>query len=364
MDIRADARKQSSPCVAIIGGAGEMGRVFAKIFMPVAKTILIADKDTELVPKQAVKQADIVILAVPMEQTLIMIKQLMPLMKDGSLFMDITSLKKEETEAMVAFSPSARVEILGTHPLFGPYLDIEGQIIALTPIRGEYWFPYVKEIFTKAGLIPIVTSPAEHDQVMSVVQALLHVVLLSLLGTVQSLAFDAKLFNVVSTPLYKIVWMLASRIVSHDSNLYKNIAVANTYSVETLRTFQRVFNQFLNDIETTNGSQFEERFRSLKAYITKSAAQDTLKMPVKSTKTTTPHDLTSESQSAAQNTINSSMMTHSKKNLDKDASQPPIIPDQSQQLIDFFSKTYMDTRLLRELSNKAIWKNSFKDDTK
>ncbi|MFI5384351.1 MAG: prephenate dehydrogenase/arogenate dehydrogenase family protein, partial [Methanosarcina thermophila] len=72
--------------------------------------------------EEAVPASDIVIVSVPINVTEEIIAEFAPKMKAGSLLMDLTSIKVKPVEAMKKFTPSD-VEILGTHPMFGPTIS-------------------------------------------------------------------------------------------------------------------------------------------------------------------------------------------------------------------------------------------------
>lgn len=76
------------------------------------------------------------------------IRQVAPHAPEGSLLMDVCSIKTEAAEALNEYAPE-NVEILPCHPMFGPRVpSIKRQIIVLTPIenRANKWFGRVKNI--------------------------------------------------------------------------------------------------------------------------------------------------------------------------------------------------------------------------
>ena len=67
--------------------------------------------------------------------------------------MDFTSIKVGPVEAMRKFAPKD-VEILGTHPMFGPTIPtIRGQTVILVPVKGysEKWFPVIRQLFEESA---------------------------------------------------------------------------------------------------------------------------------------------------------------------------------------------------------------------
>jgi prephenate dehydrogenase len=120
-------------------------------------------------------QPPVVVLCVPISRMEPVCRSLAPLLRPGQLVIDTCSVKEWPLEIMLKWLPR-EVEILGSHPLFGPdsaRYGIQGQRIALCRGRG-HCVPEVREYLTSLGLQVIVTSPARHDREMAKTQALFH----------------------------------------------------------------------------------------------------------------------------------------------------------------------------------------------
>ncbi|MBW2509879.1 MAG: prephenate dehydrogenase/arogenate dehydrogenase family protein, partial [Deltaproteobacteria bacterium] len=88
--------------IAIIGGEGGMGGSLKKLFSDLGHQVLSADVDTELRPQDAAATADVVVISVPIRETRAVIEQLGPLVREEALLMDVTSIKIDPMEAMLA----------------------------------------------------------------------------------------------------------------------------------------------------------------------------------------------------------------------------------------------------------------------
>ena len=166
--------------VLILGGTGEMGQWFTRFFKERGFEVTVWGKGgkTEIARKMevpfasdleaAIPKSDIVIVSVPINVTEETIEEIAPKMKAGSLLMDFTSIKVKPVEAMRKFAPFD-VEILGTHPMFGPTIrTIRGQTVILVPVKGhsEKWFPVIRELFEESGAHVEITTAAEHDMIV------------------------------------------------------------------------------------------------------------------------------------------------------------------------------------------------------
>ena len=122
-------------------------------------------------PKLA-ESCRVVIVAVPIAATLDVIRTVGPHLPEDALLMDLTSLKEEPVRVMVE---ATAAEVVGCHPLFGPDCpSLAGQNIVLCPGRGERWLNRMEGLFAKGGARVTVTTPAEHDRMMALVQGLTH----------------------------------------------------------------------------------------------------------------------------------------------------------------------------------------------
>lgn len=119
----------------------------------------------------------VVILAVPvseLEQTVAAIK---PHLRPGSLVLDVASVKVGPAEIMRRGLPPG-IDIVATHPLFGPQSashGIQGLKIAICPVRGVQTCR-VAAFLRRLGLQVIITTPDDHDREAALVQGLTHLI--------------------------------------------------------------------------------------------------------------------------------------------------------------------------------------------
>ena len=256
LETRNQNRRDRSPGktkVLILGGTGEMGQWFTRFFKERGYEVTVWGKGgkTEIARKlevpfasdleAAVPESDIVIVSVPINVTEETIAEIAPKMKAGSLLMDFTSIKVKPVEAMRKFAPSD-VEILGTHPMFGPTIrTIRGQTVILVPVKGrsEKWFPIVRELFEESGAHVEITTAAEHDSLVSVVQGLTHFAYISIGTTIDRLDFDVKKSRKFVSPVYDIMLDFVGRILGQNPYLYALIQMENPGVLEVHKAFIR-----------------------------------------------------------------------------------------------------------------------------
>ncbi len=118
-----------------------------------------------------------VLLAVPISQIPLTLAEVVPYLRQGALLMDVCSVKMAPLEWMMAAAPP-EVDVLGTHPLFGPESGrsgIAGMTVVLCPGRiGRV--AMVQRLLQSMGLQVVITTAEDHDRQMAHAQALTHFV--------------------------------------------------------------------------------------------------------------------------------------------------------------------------------------------
>jgi len=223
--------------ILIIGGTGDTGKWFVRFYKKHGFDVAIwgINKKKEIAGELGVTFADdldseigmsdIVMISVPINITEKTISDIAPKMPAGSLLMDITSIKTGPLEAMIKYAPKD-IEILGTHPMFGPSIpDIRGQIVIFTPVEGRSrkWYPIIRSLYEENGAhIEIMDAP-EHDKMMSVVQGLTHFAYISIGAVFSELEFDVSRSRRFMSPMYDIMLDLVGRILEQNPYLYAMI---------------------------------------------------------------------------------------------------------------------------------------------
>ncbi|BCB18897.1 prephenate dehydrogenase [Bosea sp. ANAM02] len=172
-----------------------------------------------------VASCDLVILAVPVPAIPEAIAALRPHLRAGAIVLDVGSVKIGPARAMQAALPDD-VEIIGTHPLFGPQSarnGLAGLKVALCPIRGKSTPRIAAFLRHVLKLKVIVTTADAHDREVAMVQGLTHLI-------AKILVRMEPLPRTMTTASFDLL-MQATEMVRYDApNVFMAIERANPHA--------------------------------------------------------------------------------------------------------------------------------------
>jgi prephenate dehydrogenase len=252
--------------VAVIGASGGMGSFFARYFLERGDDVRGSDPSglaTFRTNAEAVKGCDVVVIAVPIDSTLKVAKELVGKLKLGSTLVEISSVKSETLPALRKLV-GKRVSLLSIHPLFGPALETtKGMKVAVIVGKGKAEGPeeaLARRLFPDARTIPM--SIQEHDRSMAVVLSLTHILNVVYAGTV-SRFLTPEDFMRVSTPNSSMQLTLAEAVLAQDARLSFAIQAGNPYSKEVARAASKELKSVLSMIEGADRKAFDRHFSRL-----------------------------------------------------------------------------------------------------
>ena len=212
--------------IGIIGGTRGMGHWFARFLEKEGYAVRVYGRKTsESDIAEMAGTCHVAVVSVPIGATGEVIAKVGPHMREASLLMDLTSLKRDSVKAMLETSVS---EVIGCHPLFSPRVDsIAGQNIVLCPARAGKWITWLKDIFEKNGAFVLEATPEKHDQMMAVIQGLNHFnTIMMVLALRKSGVSLPELMN-YATPTFRAKMDIIERLLYQNPGLYTDILTLN-----------------------------------------------------------------------------------------------------------------------------------------
>ena len=244
----------------IIGGTGKMGKLFAPVFERAGYEVLVSGRSTGLTAQDIARKCDLVIVSVPIRDTVQVINGIAPLMEKDQLLCDFTSLKVKPVEAMLR----SKAHVIGLHPMFGPTVpSLKHQTIIVCPARtDETRLHDLLSLFSSEGAECTITTPEQHDRMMAVVQGLTHFVTLCMADTVRRLGIDVEKTHAFTSPVYQIELSLVGRLLSQDAGLYADILQMNPYVPEVIEACRTSAAELENIVKQQDPELFRAFFDS------------------------------------------------------------------------------------------------------
>jgi len=242
----------------IIGGTGKMGRLFTPVFERAGYEVLVSGRSTTLTNTGLAEQCDLVIVSVPIHDTIRVIKEISPVLTKDQVLCDFTSLKTGPVAAMLR----SDAQVIGLHPLFGPTVQsLRRQTIIVCPARAEEHIVLsLLALFSREGAQCTLTTPEHHDRMMAVVQGLTHFVTLCMADSVRRLGIDIESTRAFTSPVYQLELSLVGRLLSQDPSLYADILQENPYVPEVLSVCTSSAENLAGIVATKDTGRFREFF--------------------------------------------------------------------------------------------------------
>jgi prephenate dehydrogenase len=139
-------------------------------------------KEIETTGARAVSLAEacrqeLLILSVPISVFREKLIEIVPLLREGTIVIDVCSVKVYPVKVMNEILPDT-VSVLATHPMFGPDSasdSLEGRKIVLCDVRiQKNVLRKIEKYLSSKGLTTIETTPEKHDEQIAVSLALTH----------------------------------------------------------------------------------------------------------------------------------------------------------------------------------------------
>ncbi|MAE58096.1 MAG: prephenate dehydrogenase [Halobacteriovorax sp.] len=188
---------------------------------------------------------DIIIPFVPISEFENTMTALKDILKPGCLIIDVCSVKEHPINVMKSLL-SEDVQILGTHPMFGPDSardTLFGTKIALCPERiDQDLYHNIKSYLHRNGVKTIETTPEKHDKEIASTLVLTHVIGRTLVDMkVEDHEIDTKGYR----RLLKIL-----QTVENDSwQLFDDMNSYNQFSKPTREAFRKSLENILKRLE-------------------------------------------------------------------------------------------------------------------
>lgn len=262
---------EESKHILFVGGEGGMGRLYRSFAKNSGHETYSLDKGNWYQLEEMAPKLDMVIITVPINVTVDVIKRIAPKLKKDTILADFTSNKTEPLEAMLG---EFEGPVVGLHPMHGPDVpNLSKQLMVFCEGRDTSEANWFKEQCKLWGMRVIEADPAKHDHVMNLVQGLRHFVAL-LHGSFMK-KYDLKPAEMLdySSPIYRAELMMTGRIFAQDAELYADIVFANKERRDLLLSFFKHQARLMEMVEKDDKKGFIKEFESVTDFFGRFASQ-------------------------------------------------------------------------------------------
>lgn len=219
----------------------------------------------------AVKDADLVLLAVPVLQMIPLAETIMPHLKEGAVLTDVGSTKAaicrdivpilRDDISFVAGHPMAGIELSGIAAAKADLFDNKFYIVISETAKTESSVRLVESMVRAIGARVTTLELAAHDACVAVISHVPHVAaagLVNLLGcSPENLEHNVKLAGGGFRD--------TTRIASSDADMWADICISNGAAIKkTLRDYQDMLGIIVDAIEEKDRQAIHSFFRSAK----------------------------------------------------------------------------------------------------
>ena len=265
-------RRAEKYTVGIVGGTQGMGAFIAKVLRSSGYEVETTGLEEGRSAEEVAASHDLVVLAVPIAATVEVARKVGPSVRPGACLMDVTSIKRQPLAAMLESTPNT-VDVVGTHPMFGPHgIDFDRQKVVLCRGRGEAGFARVKKLYEAFGAETIEATAEEHDAQMALIQVLIHEKTMVLGSVLERLKADLGRSLQFASPIYRTELAMIGRIFSQRAELYADILTANEAALKLSSVFEQEAGHFARAVAMSDRDTIIRRFRQVSTYMQDFAA--------------------------------------------------------------------------------------------
>ncbi len=243
--------------VVVIGGAGQLGKIFVDLFQRSNYHVEILEQEHWPQSNNILKDAGLVLVAVPIRITSMIIQQLNSL-PDDCILADVTSIKNTPLYEMLKVHQGP---VVGLHPMFGP--DVTGlvrQTIIACEGRHAHKYHWLLEQFRVWGAKIYPVDAEAHDQAMAMVQVMRHFSTIVYGYHLMTEGADLNQLIEMSSPIYRLELMMVGRLFAQDPVLYTDIIFANSDNIAMMKRFAYRFLELLEEVELGDKDEFIRLF--------------------------------------------------------------------------------------------------------
>ncbi len=264
----------------VIGGKGGMGRWMAVLLAGQGHEVAVLDPAPGQTPfrevtdlAEAVANADLVVLAVPMTACGELIDRLGQLRTTG-VVAEMCSLKAHLGEA-IARARASGLRLVSFHPMFGPDVRmLSGRTVVICREGAEADRAVVRGLFADTSARVIELDVDEHDRRMSVVLGLTHLANLVFARALRRSGVSAQAMAEVAGVTFSRQLATTREVSGENPGLYFEIQALNRLTPETGRWLVDAVEELVGLVGRDDGTGFAGAMEECRAFLASTGLEE------------------------------------------------------------------------------------------
>ena len=210
---------------------------------------------------EAIRRAKLVLVCLPESAALAALPIITRSMTAGALWVDTLSVK---SRICVELATSMKhLQALSLNLMFGPGIDFDGQNVIVVEVQPGEKSARFLELLRQWHSTVVSLSAADHDMLASAVQAATHAAVLAFGVTLNELQIDMSRAWKSSTPPFRVLTALLSRIVLSNPEVYWDIQTGNPFAEHARNRLIASLSEINSTITKRDSGRFRNMFRTL-----------------------------------------------------------------------------------------------------
>ncbi len=253
--------------VTVIGGRGRMGKFLTQQLSAAGHKVSVLEHNDWDYADRLLGQAELVLICVPIELTVNVIKRAAPYLAPTAALADITSIKAQPVQAMLDHHIGP---VMGLHTMFGPNVEsFLSQKVVVCPGRNHDSFQWLLDLIESQGGKLIVCNPEEHDRMMVIIQAMRQFSTLSLGVFLGEEGIDIDRSLSMSTPSYQQEIDIVNRLFAQSPSLCVDIMMATEERCQTIERLANTYSRLAQLVTQKNRAALIQEFETAQSFLTK-----------------------------------------------------------------------------------------------
>lgn len=246
--------------VVIIGGEGQMGRLFSRMLTLSGYQVKTLEQQDWAQAESILADAGMVIVSVPIHITEEVIARL-PKLPSDCILLDLASVKNKPLQAMLAVHEGP---VVGLHPMFGPDVgSLAKQVVVYCDGRDPEAYQWLLEQLQVWGARLHRISAVEHDQNMAFIQALRHFATFAYGLHLAEENVQLEQLLALSSPIYRLELAMVGRLFAQDPQLYADIIMSSEDNLALIKRYYKRFGEAITLLEQSDKQAFVQSFQKV-----------------------------------------------------------------------------------------------------